>query len=291
MRNKKKCCNARINLLSTSTLILLFFLTYFFPLNAFSQGHGTDYELPYPFLSIANQMTESSSIAVNEESVLAGDFNPPVEAYCGWYTRTTPVDTPNVEFSDRFGNLYTRSELSIPTPVGSRGGTSFDGCDCEALGISTGYFDLWFEDCIDDPYGFSDTSPGITGSGLTLGEERRKVACTVFAEIAQMVQLANQGGCNTDIDPKVNIRFTDSNDTQFEQDENYKYAYGTPYYWTSIPHPDGTPWLIINGGEIPVNLDVLFHGEIKVNYLHHEYWNDVDNNPTDLNRVDLYSVL
>lgn len=208
--------------------------------------------------------------------------------FCGWKTRSTPVDSSSVEFADRFGNLYTREEITISKDYSSQsnGEKSFSGCDCAEFGINPGYFDLWFEDCEYTTTGFNDP---------VLGEDRRKVACQVFAEIAQTIELASVGGCDYDPDRKVNIRFIPSEQVGGISGPVLDLGIlgeSSPIYLEIKERQDGLPWRIINSGELQNDWEHLYHGEIRLNFEPGAgTWWANSTSPPPPTEIDLYSVL
>jgi nitrous oxidase accessory protein NosD len=207
--------------------------------------------------------------------------------------------TGQEEFFDRFGNFYNTAELMIPTELIQNGRpvTGFDGCECENLGINTGYFNVWFEDCFYETMtGFNDPDDPDSDD-VTLGEERRTVVCRVFEEIAGMIALQS-GGCGGE--QIVNVRIRPSQPlleiNQPNPLPNYLGGVASAYYWNyKYGIVDGFPWIIINTGEIPGESDDLFHGEIRINFeptANFDWWYGLQNGPlAGSGQTDLYSVV
>ena len=178
-----------------------------------------------------------------------------------------PVDTTSPVIAyDRFGNTYTINQISFVPPGGAglapTPTRAYDDCGCDDsnIGINTGYFDIWFEDCrFDTDEGFDDP---------TLGIDRRRVVCQVFAELANLIQVGN-GGCGGE--QTVNVQIVPSSDDTpitISLLDNNLGGVGSAYYFEreyGLAH--GLPWTIINSGEVPVEFEGnMFHGTIRINF-------------------------
>ncbi len=130
--------------------------------------------------------------------------------YCGANTLPkTTVKPSNFDFTDRFGNTYQSSDLDIP--ISATQNTLIDqtandcGCEDQSVNIPTGYFKIYFEDCIYGiQTGFNDPK---------LGVERKKVLCKIFANISKKIQQqTNPSNCIEK--PIVNIQIIPSHLTK-----------------------------------------------------------------------------
>lgn len=209
--------------------------------------------------------------------------------FCGTFEKETQAGDAAF-FSDRFGNTYTQEEVTISNSETNRFAESqgFEGCDCTELGINTGYFDLWFEDCqLDTDVGFDD---------MLRGEQRRRVACQVFAELAGLLPM-RVSSCTTE-QTKVNVQIRPSlpvsnyflNGDDLDDFEEGILGVGGPYIFD---FEAGLPHQIITEGEVPAYIPSnSFHGAIRFNFSpnHNVIWHEELNSPTSLN-YDLKSVI
>lgn len=230
----------------------------------------------------------------------------PSEAmFCGSEKRAEPFDPTHGEFAvfDRFGNGYTLNEISIE---GQNSGTnvprqakaaSFTGCDCQTeFGINTGSFDVFFEDCnLNTGSGFDDaTASTFQSAPSTLGKDRRRMVCQVFADLANTLT-PGPGACATTTPDKVNVLISPS-------------AYGSMYpamnpgvggtgsgFLTTMGSTDGEmnvlPNVIYNTGSAPPILANAYHGRLRFNFHTFPYaWHYDHTVSPPLGGYDFYSV-
>jgi PKD repeat protein/regulation of enolase protein 1 (concanavalin A-like superfamily) len=210
--------------------------------------------------------------------------------YCGSFTKDSVTMEPGVSyFFDRFGNVYDLEELLLPE---SSSRTMTTECGCEEFteqdipGISSSYFNLVFEDCeVPLNGGFNDA---------TLGSERRKVACKVFAALSQLIS-ARSNPCEEEESSKVNVRFVRSDDPVIINYQNgATLASASPFYDNIVVQEggilDGLPWRVINNGRYThFENTAMFHGEVRVDFTKPFYLEDDPSVPAL--EYDLYSVL
>lgn len=226
--------------------------------------------------------------------------------YCGSAPKLSDPEYHAEElFNDRFGNSFTFEQIKIKTqnPSGNPNPfTGFIGCGCDGLtGVDVdgnpvpdlgenNYFDLWFEDCdLETGAGFNDSA---------LGEERRRVVCQAFYDIAQLI-MPSPNICTQEIEV-VNVQIMPSelgNAQDYYGEElpsfpgdypSYVLGYATPYpYLEQMGIVYGLPWIIINSGERPIEGN--YDGLIRINFSYDINWN-LDYQSENFSSVDLYSV-
>ena len=215
---------------------------------------------------------------------------------CGVFVKPNPDSSILPEwqlpFSDRFGNLYFPAELKIPDLFGG-GAEEFPGCGCADVGVDTGPFDLWFEDCLFN-----------TGEGfdhLTEGPVRRFEVCRIFAELLDIIEFQTYP-CGGD-DPMIQIRIMPSvavpgyfaDGGNLPQMLQTILGQGSSYYGTDNEGIlDGMVWEIINSGLVSQEYSGFYHGLMRFNFdpLNGISWH-ASFNPSDqppANEWDLYSV-
>ncbi|GJM36482.1 MAG: hypothetical protein DHS20C18_54830 [Saprospiraceae bacterium] len=180
---------------------------------------------------------------------------------CGaWLIDTTTYDSEiEYPFSDRFGNKYLRSDLTLSrNPVTPCDCSEFS--DTEVPNLSQSIFDITFLDCVE--------GTGIGFNDFTNGEEYRRVMCKVYAELSQLVTQADDP-CTGDDPPKVNISVLTSNGTEANMLPSNAFAGGSAVYDCAGQGGvlTGLVWDVINGG-VDVNSDEndeVAHGVIVLN--------------------------
>lgn len=211
-----------------------------------------------------------------------------VVGYCGSFTKDSVAMEPGVSyFFDRFGNVYELEELLLP-----ESSSRTTECGCEEFteqdipGISSSYFNLVFEDCVQELNGgFNDA---------TYGTARRKIACKVFAGLSQLIT-PSENPCEGEDPPSVNIRFVEYTDATIINYQNGNVlASGTPFFDSHVVGQggilDGLPWRVINNGKYTHFEDTdMFHGAVRVDFTKAFYLGD--NTPVPATEYDLYSVL
>ncbi|MDZ4703396.1 MAG: hypothetical protein SH848_05675 [Saprospiraceae bacterium] len=134
---------------------------------------------------------------------------------CGNYVRTPPeVEKGDIVYYDRFANIYLEEDIF-------KSATLTDGCGCgdftddDIPGVEESYFELTFDDCVNN----YDTA--FNESQGNLGLMRRKVACRVFTYLSQLITPGSPA-CSGEELAKVNVRFVAYNS---EPVQNYGGAY------------------------------------------------------------------
>ena len=227
----------------------------------------------------------------------------PEPAFCGSDERATPFN-PNageLTFYDRFGNQYALSELYLTDTATGTGvpmakGASFPGCDCQTeFGINTGQFDLFFEDCnLSTGSGFDDpTASTYMGSPSTVGADRRRTLCQVYADLSAMLPAASTT-CNGGTPAKVNVKVEPS-------------AYGSAYpalpadvggigsgYISTMGTADGEinvlPLIVYNSGSAPGWMANTYHGKVRFNFHSFPYAWYYGALPVPATQFDFYTV-
>lgn len=216
---------------------------------------------------------------------------------CGVFLKPNPDSSSlalrQLTFSDRFGNLYTPAALKVPDLSGGGMPEEFQGCGCQDVGIDTGPFDLWYEDCL------FETNEGFDHP--VEGPIRRFEVCRVFAELAEIIQF-QENPCGNG-EPIIQIRIMPSVaiNEYFPGGEDLPEMFpeilgqGGSYYGVDQEGIlDGMVWEIINSGLVSQEYSGFFHGMMRFNFdpLNGIPWH-ASFNPSDLppaNEWDLYSV-
>lgn len=207
---------------------------------------------------------------------------------CGsFHLSLTGIDSTKELYQDRFGNLYSRNQLEVPLASSSFNNQNTCGCDeftdQEVPFQSTNYFELFFEDCIFGNSGFADPA---------LGEMRRRVACKVFAGLANRIE-QNVTQCPGQSPPKINIRVPRTGSIAVNGNV---LAAASPIYENQFYQMggiiDGIPWKLINhSGYTRIdNLPNIYHGILYVPFTAPFYLGDAEP-PMSGDQFDLETVL
>lgn len=216
---------------------------------------------------------------------------PSLSSFCGISPPMFNDSSLNLTIEDRFGNFYPLKYIEIPDLHSSfsTNQQAFSSCDCSMPNIPTGYFRLFFEDCIFTNSGFNDP---------ILGAERRRVVCTVFSELSQLINLQNSNAC-TSFPQIVNIRIQPSEAVPGITPASLPSNVGgvaSAYYSIFMGFDTGLPWRIINTGSIPDASFTreVFHGFMRINFnqnAEHIWSTDIQNPPGAPGLTDLYTVI
>ncbi len=229
-----------------------------------------------------------------ENLVIEVDGDDPPVPFCGVLDSITFDSALTLDIVDRFGNAYPIEYIKLPEVVMGGGESRLDsvpGCGCSEFDISTGYFNIYFEDCIYTESGFNDP---------VLGADRRRVVCQVFSEIADTIVLQTTGACD-ELVREVNVRILPSQvvpelglTTTLDSDV---LGVATPYGRPSIGLSVGFPWLIINAADVPATFPSPdnYHGTIRINFeddVNASYWYGTGSGPSSSSGLtDLYTVV
>ena len=238
------------------------------------------------------------------------DFHNEIE-FCDGFTKTyndpAPYNFENLYF-DRFGNRYSANELSVPggqttanqVQLQSLKSLAVTSCDCLTdFGISTGKFELYFEDCeLNTASGFDDQTPSAGGS--TLGRDRRRTICQVYADLNSTI-LQNAATCGMPAD-NVRVRIMPSQANGYYADGSNLAPLpvtvgGAASAFTTYGPKEGIvevmPWIVLNtGSDQQFNYgSQLYHGFLRINFTSFtNTWQTDHTVPVASNAVDLYSV-
>lgn len=223
--------------------------------------------------------------------------------FCGGMDKTYTDSLGDDFYYDRFGNRYTGRELAMSS-ASSQGmkqagqatysTTAVSTCDCQTdFGISTSYFELYFEDCMMG-----------TGSGFddpVFGADRRRTVCQVYSDLSQLIQQTspNCGGAAE----KVRIRVMPSqangyygNGTALQPLPAGIAGVASPYSHAAATNgiQEGFPWKVITTGEEPVLMPTFgatsYHGYVRINFHAAFPWHLDSTQPVPLSEMDLYTV-
>jgi hypothetical protein len=189
-----------------------------------------------------------------------------------------PLTEDQVAYAvDAFGNEYTYQELLLPTSGNSSFTTNmsdgYEGCNCSDLGVNTEYFNLWFEDC--------NSGTDIAFADPIDGENRRRVACEVFAELAQTLPLQSNTSCNS-LEQVVNIQIGLQ---EFFPPDVLGLGGG---FYKNRGINDNKAYLVINGIETS---NSIYHGHIRINFTDFTNWYYGTTGETLSGNFDLQSVV
>ncbi|MCB0587921.1 MAG: PKD domain-containing protein, partial [Phaeodactylibacter sp.] len=231
------------------------------------------------------------------DSSMASDF------FCGIIPPIGYDFFTEAKVHDRFGNIYDFAQIKIP--ISNYNPSSrlvnngpippgFENCSCQDLGINTGNFNLWFEDC--------DLETGTGFDDPVVGQDRRRVMCTVFEYLSATI-LPNPSQCSDSI-PIVNVKVQPSDaitnngyyGSNLPAMPSSRGAAASACYFDNIGIVHGDPWIIINSGAYPPHTAIdEYHGLMRVNF---SEGSNIDwhlglaagpNDPMNP-RTDLYSV-
>ncbi|MBX2926375.1 MAG: T9SS type A sorting domain-containing protein [Saprospiraceae bacterium] len=247
---------------------------YSFELDDVQGGHNTE---------ITGPAALSVELDSGEEELPPG--------LCGSFLGENPeIDSTKTYYADRFGNIYEEEELLLPEELSNSCGC--DEFDEDIPGLSDSYFNLVFEDCVQNyDAGFNEQSDD-------LGEERRRVACRVFANLSQIIT-PRSSPCEGDSIAKVNIQFLPYNHYRVVMWQNGPtLAAGSPVFEPGIFTSergilDGLPWRMINNGRYTM-LSAgtgIYHAIVGVDFTKLFYTGEAPPGIPEMDQYDLYDVL
>jgi len=255
------------------------------PINGAWGDH--DYTLSLQNISGGNGAEAESLVNL----VIRVDGETPPVPFCGVLDSIAFDSSLTLEIEDRFGNGYPLEYIRLPEIVTSSPRLpSFPSCGCDEFDISTGYFNIYFEDCIYTETGFNDPVSGA---------DRREVVCQVFSEIAELIALQTTGTCEEE-PQEVNVRILPSQIVteigQISILDAEVLGVGSPYNRISYGLKAGFPWLIINSADLPATfLPDIYYRTVRINFegeLNAAYWYELGSNPTSSSGLlDLYTAV
>ncbi len=113
------------------------------------------------------------------------------------YTSSSFDDRGKKLIFDRFGNRYSPFELAALSLTGGDSGDC--GCDDANVGISSGYFQLDFIDCLEGSGKGFDLEEINPATGHTWGDDYKKVLCQIFHDISTLINQYSDADNNSSV--------------------------------------------------------------------------------------------